>query len=62
MNIDYQNMTDQQMKTINEYLKNNMKKLKQVCYFVWGKNNIEQSYHDDLYDDAMEVLVESVIQ
>lgn len=62
MNIDYQNMTDQQMKTINEYLKNNMKKLKQVCYFVWGKNNIEQSYHDDLYDDAMEVLVESVIR
>ena len=62
MNIDYQNMTDQQIKTINEYLKNNMKKLKQVCYFVWGKNNIEQSYHDDLYDDAMEVLVESVIR
>ena len=62
MFIDYQSMTDQQMKTINEYLKNNMKKLKQVCYFVWGKNNIEQSYHDDLYDDAMEVLVESVIR
>ena len=62
MNIDYQSMTDQQMKTINEYLENNMKKLKQVCYFVWGKNNIEQSYHDDLYDDAMEVLVESVIR
>ena len=62
MNIDYQSMTDQQMKTINEYLENNMKKLKQVCCFVWGKNNIEQSYHDDLYDDAMEVLVESVIR
>ena len=62
MNIDYQSMTDQQMKTINEYLENNMKKLKQVCYFVWGKNNIEQSYYDDLYDDAMEVLVESVIR
>ena len=61
MVIDYSEMTEEQMAIINEYCKDDMRKLKQVCYFVWGKKGLPTCYHDDLYDDAMNVLSESVI-
>ena len=61
MSVDYSSMTDEQIAIINEYCENDMKKLKQICYTVWGKKGLPTCYHDDLYDDAMNVLSESVI-
>ena len=57
---NYLDLTESQLITVNEYCKNNMKKLKKVCYMVWGKSGLPFMYHDDLYDDAMKVLLESV--
>lgn len=59
--INYSDLTEEQLDIINEYCENNMKKLKIVCYLVWGKKGLPYMYHDDLYDDAMNVLSESVI-
>lgn len=61
MAVDYSSMTEEQIAIINEYCKNDMKKLKQICYTVWGKKGLPTCYHDDLYDDAMNVLSESVM-
>lgn len=61
MAIDYSSMTDEQIAIINEYCEHDMKKLKQICYTVWGKKGLPTCYNDDLYDDAMNVLSESVI-
>ena len=58
--VDYSMMTEEQIALINEYCENDMKKLKPICYFVWGKKGIPTCFHDDLYDDAMNVLSESV--
>lgn len=59
--LNYSELTEEQLEIINEYCENNMKKLKNVCYMVWGNKGLPYMYHDDLYDDAMNVLVESVI-
>lgn len=61
MEIRYSELTGEQLMIINEYCSNDMKKLKQVCYFVWGKRGISYMEYDELYSDAMNVLVESVI-
>lgn len=61
MIVDYSAMTIDQINLINEYCKDDMRKLKQICYFVWGKKGLPNCYYDDLYDDAMNVLSESVI-
>ena len=53
MVIDYSEMTEEQIAIINEYCNDDMRKLKQICYFVWGKKGLPTCYHDDLYDDAM---------
>ena len=58
--VNYSEMTDEQIAIINEYCENDMKKLKQICYTVWGNKGLPNCYHDDLYDDAMNVLSESV--
>ena len=61
MAVDYSSMTEEQITIINEYCENDMKKLKQICYTVWGNKGLPTCYYDDLYDDAMNVLSESVI-
>ena len=61
MAVDYLSMTEEQIAIINEYCENDMKKLKQICYTVWGNKGLPNCYYDDLYDDAMNVLSESVI-
>ena len=60
MAVDYSIMTEEQISIINEYCENDMKKLKQICYTVWGNKGLPTCYHDDLYDDAMNVLSESI--
>lgn len=49
MAIDYSRMTKEQIDLIDEYCKDNMKKLKQICHFVWGQKGLPSCYHDDLY-------------
>ena len=61
MAVDYSSMTEEQITIINEYCKDDLKKLKQICYLVWGQKGIPTCYYDDLYDDAINVLSESVI-
>lgn len=61
MDMDYSKMTTEQKDAVNEYCENDMKKLKRICYSVWGKKKIPNCYHDDLFSDAMNVLLESVI-
>ena len=61
MAVDYSKMTEEQIDLINDFCKDDMKKLKQICFFIWGKRGIPHLYHDDLYDDAMNVLSESVL-
>lgn len=61
MAVDYSIMTEEQIEVIHDYCKNDMKKLKNVCFLVWGRNGLPNCYHDDLYDDAMNVLSESVL-
>lgn len=55
------NLTNEQLNLIDEYCTNNMKKLKNLSYKVFKILNIPLSEHDDLYDDAINVLLESVI-
>ena len=61
MAVDYLSMTEEQIAIINEYCENDMKKLKHICYTVWGNKGLPTCCHDDLYDDAMNVLSESVM-
>lgn len=60
MAVDYSIMTDEQIAIINDYCENDMRKLKLICHQIWGNKRLPNCYHDDLYDDAMEVLSESV--
>lgn len=60
MNINYSEWNKEQMNLLNTYLNNEMKNLKKICHFVWGNKGISNCYHDDLYDDAMNVLCKSV--
>lgn len=61
MTVDYSKMTTEQIDLINDFCKDDMRKLKQICFFIWGKRGIPYLYHDDLYDDALNVLSESVL-
>ena len=61
MEIKYSELTEEQLSIIEDYCKDDMKKLKMVCYPIWGNKGLPSCYHDDLYDDAIKVLVESVV-
>lgn len=61
MALDYLAMTEEQLALINEYCKDDMRKLKRICFFVWGKRGLPKSDYDDLYSDAMKVLSESAL-
>ena len=48
------------MKIINSYMENDMKKLKKICHRVWyGK--FDMSDYDELYDVAVDCLIETLI-
>ena len=56
-----QNLTKEQKEIINEYAKDNNKKLKNICNQI-RSTSIDQADYDDLYSDAMNVLLESVLK
>lgn len=57
----YSSFTNEQLKIINEYCSDNMRKLKKVCYKrirdICGDSNMDE---DDLFSIAMDVLIKSV--
>lgn len=55
------NLSSQQLEWINEYCVNDMSKLKKISYNAFFRYGIPAREHDELYDDAMNVLMESVI-
>lgn len=55
------NLSSQQLEWINEYCVNDMSKLKKISYNAFSRYGIPAHEHDELYDDAMNVLMESVI-
>lgn len=55
------NLSSQQLKLINDYCDNNMSKLKKISCDAFFRYGIPQYEYDELYDDAMDVLMESVI-
>lgn len=61
MEVNYSTLEEWQLDLITEYCKDEMKKLKAICYSVWGKKGIPLSDHDYLYSDAINALSESVV-
>lgn len=55
------NLSSQQLEWINEYCVNDMSKLKKISYNAFFRYGIPAHEHDELYDDAMNVLMESAI-
>ena len=55
------NLSPQQMEWINIYCENNMSKLKKISYNAFFRYGIPMYEYDELYDDAMDVLMESVV-
>lgn len=53
-------MTKWQLNTIEYYCKNDLRELKKLCNPIIIKKGVPFMYHDDLYSDAMKVLMESV--
>lgn len=49
----------EQLQIIDEYMCSDMAKLRTICRTVWAKDTLDQKYYDDLYDDAMTVLMET---
>ena len=56
-----QNLSSEQLEWINTYCENDMYKLKKISYNAFFRYGIPQYEHDELYDDAMNVLMESVV-
>ena len=56
------NLSPQQMSWVNEYCENNMSKLKVISYNAFFRYGIQAYEYDELYDDAMNVLMESVVK
>ena len=57
-----QNLSQEQLGLFDIYCRDNMRVLKKVCYAIWGKDSVEGKYYDDLFDDGMNVLIESVLE
>lgn len=54
------NNNPEMMTVVNAYMDNDMKKLKRICHKIWlGK--VEVSEHEDLYEVAMDCLMEAVV-
>lgn len=56
----YQSLTEHQLKIIDEYLADDMKKLKKICDPLIFYKGTPEIYHEDLYGVATDVLIESL--
>lgn len=55
------NLTEEQKEIINEYCVDEMKELKKISHFAWERFGLPFSVRDDLYSDALKVLMESIL-
>ena len=55
------NLTEEQREIINEYCADEMKELKKISHFAWERFGLPFSVRDDLYSDALKVLMESIL-
>ena len=54
------NSNPEMMTVVNSYMENDMRKLKKICHKVWyGK--FDRSDYDELYDVAVDCLIETLI-
>ena len=54
------NNNPEMMTVVNSYMENDMKKLKRICHRIWyGK--FDKSDYDELYDVAVDCLIETLI-
>ena len=62
MKYQLENLSDEQMKLIHTYCDNNLRELKELCHEITRyKRDVFQKDLDDIYDDAIKVLLETVI-
>ena len=52
--------SDAQMELANEYMENDMRKLRNICDPIIRKKNVPNSEYDDLISKGMMVLIESI--
>lgn len=53
-------LNEKQIKLVTYYSENDMAKLKWICNPIINMKNVDQKDYDDLYSDALKVLLESV--
>lgn len=53
-------LNEKQIKLVTYYSENDMAKLKRICNPIINMKNVDQKDYDDLYSDALKVLLESV--
>lgn len=58
--INKLSFTEDEMKMIDYYCKDNMRQLKKICNPLITNKNVAQMEYDDLYSNALNVLIESV--
>lgn len=58
--VDKLEFTDKEMEIINFYCANKMYRLKKICNPLLAINKVKKMNYDDLYSDALKVLIESV--
>ena len=51
---------EKQTEICNYYCKNELHELKKICNPIIFKKGVSQMYHDDLYDYAIEALIDSI--
>ena len=56
------NNSPEMLNVIDTYMENNKRKLRNLCHKIWHTKKIDMCDYDDLYDVAMECLMESVVQ
>lgn len=54
-------LSPKQESLINKYMEDDMRKLKKITYHIFKGFNIPNSEHDELYDKAMDILMESAV-
>lgn len=55
------NLTSNQMNLIHDYTENEMRKLKLICNPIIASKHLPNFLNDDIYSDALNVLLESVV-
>lgn len=58
--VEKLNLNEKQMELVTYYSENDMARLKRICNPIINMKNVDQKDYDDLYSDALKVLLESV--